>query len=310
VVTSFSGIRFFCKEFAENLRRSPFVAVTHGLQVVISLMVLGFFVILMAFIGSFLFSLRNMVEVYAFLQTDLPAEKYAQIEEAIRQLPNVKELQYISREDALKRFSESYHIEVEDILEYNPLPPTYILRPVDVSKTEELAAQLEKLDGMWQVRYGRKEVASLMKVLLGVQVVFALTMLLLLSAAWSSVNNIIRMSVYSRRREIRIMQLVGATNSFIRWPFLLEGAFFGILGALVALLLIYLIGEAVYTLLQNLKIFLPTIVDKQAVFTLLALGLVVIGFLIGVVSSYTTANRFLGHELRRIEVMRRMEAEL
>ncbi|OGK11679.1 MAG: hypothetical protein A2Y63_06400, partial [Candidatus Riflebacteria bacterium RBG_13_59_9] len=269
-----------------------------------------FFVILMVSIGAFLFSLRNMVEVYAFLKTDLPAERYVEIDQTLRALPEVKELQYISREDALRKFSESYHIDVEDIVEYNPLPPTYILRPADISKTEELATKLEAIEGMWQVRYGRKEVASLMKVLLGVQLVFALTMVLLLSAGFSSINNIIRMSVYSRRTEIRIMQLVGATNSFIRWPFLLEGAFFGIAGALVAALFIYLIGEAVYTLLSNLKIFLPTIVDKRLMFSLLALGLVVVGFLVGVASSYATATRFLGLEMRRIDEMRRLEAKV
>ena len=308
MVTSFSGIRFFFKEFAENLRRSPFVALTHGLQVIISLMVLGFFVMLMVFIGAFLFSLRNMVEVYAFLETDLPAERYVEIDKMLRDIPNVKELQYISREDALKKFSESYHISVEDILEYNPLPPTYILRPSDVTKIESLASQLEAIDGMWQVRYGRKEVTSLMKVLVGVQVVFALTMILLLSATFSSINNIVRMSIYSRRREIRIMQLVGATNWFIRWPFIIEGAFFGVIGALAAVLIIYMIGEAVYSLLASLEIFLPTIVDVQMMFGLLALGTVAVGLLIGVVSSLTAANRFLSTEMRRIEEMRRMEA--
>jgi cell division transport system permease protein len=308
VVTSFSSLRFFIKEFTENLRRSPFVAVTHGLQVVISLMVLGFFIILAVFIGAFLFSLRNMVEVYVFLKTDLSAERYVQIDEELRKLPGVKEFQYISREDALKKFSESYHLNVEDILEYNPLPPTYILRPAEVSQISELATQAEAIDGVWQVRYGRKEVSSLMKVLLGMQVVFGITMLLLLSAAISSINNIIRMSVYGRRNEI--MQLVGATNWFIRWPFMLEGAFFGTVGAVVALVVIYLIGETLLKVLEALKIFIPSLVNAGVMFFLLAVGLILIGFLIGVISSYMTANRFLNTETRRIEEMRRMEAGL
>ncbi len=308
--TSFSSLRFFIKEFAENLRRNPFVAITHGLQVVISLMVLGFFIILVVFVSAFLFSLRNMVEVYAFLKTDLSAERYVQIDEAMRNLPNVKELQYVSREEALKKFGESYHLQVADILEYNPLPPTYIMRPADMSKIEGLVAQLEAIDGVWQVRYGRKEVSALMRVLMGMQVVFAITILLLLSAAISSINNIIRLSVYSRRNEIRIMQLVGATNWFIRWPFILEGAFFGIIGAVVAILVIYLIGGAIITALEALEIFIPSLVNVPAMFLLLSLGLISVGFLIGVLSSFLTANRFLNTEYRRIEEMRRLEVGL
>ncbi len=308
--TSFSSLRFFIKEFAENLRRNPFVAITHGLQVVISLMVLGFFIILVVFVSAFLFSLRNMVEVYAFLKTDLSAERYVQIDEAMRNLPNVKELQYVSREEALKKFGESYHLQVADILEYNPLPPTYIMRPADMGKIEGLVAQLEAIDGVWQVRYGRKEVSALMRVLMGMQVVFAITILLLLSAAISSINNIIRLSVYSRRNEIRIMQLVGATNWFIRWPFILEGAFFGIIGAVVAILVIYLIGGAIITALEALEIFIPSLVNVPAMFLLLSLGLISVGFLIGVLSSFLTANRFLNTEYRRIEEMRRLEVGL
>lgn len=310
VGTSFSSLRFFLKEFSENIRRSPFVAMTHGLQVVISLMVLGFFIIIVVFISAFLLSLRNMVEVYAFLKTDLSAAQYVQIDEAMRKLPNIKELQYISREEALKKFGESYRINVEDILDYNPLPPTYIMRPADVSKIEELVGKVEEISGVWQVRYGRKEVSALMRVLVGMQVVFAITMLLLLSAAVSSINNIIRLSVYSRRNEIRIMQLVGATNWFVRWPFIIEGAFFGIAGAVAAMLVIYVIGEAIVTALEALKIFMPALVNVPAMLILLALGLVTVGFLIGVLSSYFTANRFLNTEARRIEEMRRMEAGL
>jgi cell division transport system permease protein len=308
VGTSFSSVRFFFKEFAENLRRSPYVSVTHGLQVVMSLMILGFFIILMSSIASFLFSLRNMVEVYAYLDTDLTAEQYTEIDRQLKQLPGVKELEYKSREDALKEFSQAYHVSVEGILEYNPLPPTYIFRPVDVSKTEELAKRIEAIDGVWQVRYGRKEVSTLMKLLLGMQVVFALTMLLLLSATFSSVNNIVRMSIYGRRREIRIMQLVGATEWFIRWPFLIEGSFFGLVGATAAVLAIYLIREVVVKVLSSLKIFMPSFVDSGLLFFGLATGLLALGVIVGLVSSASAVNRFLRVEMRRIQEMRRIEA--
>lgn len=305
--TSFSSIRFFFKEFAENLRRNPYISFTHGLQVVMSLMILGFFIILMSSIASFLFSLRNMVEVYAYLETDLTAEQYAEIDRQLKQLPGVKELEYKSREDALKEFSQAYHVSVEGILEYNPLPPTYIFRPEDVGKTEELARRIEAIDGVWQVRYGRKEVSTLMKLLLGMQVVFALTTLLLLSATFSSVNNIVRLSIYSRRREIRIMQLVGATEWFIRWPFLIEGAFFGLVGAIAAVLAIYLIREVVVKLLASLRIFMPSFVDSGLLFVGLAIGLLALGVVVGLVSSATAVNRFLRVEMRRIQEMRRVE---
>lgn len=301
------NLQFLLKEFLENLRRNPFLAVTHALQVIISLTVFGFLLLVMAYLGAFFFSLQSMVEVSAFLRTDLTAQKYLEIEKEMKALPGVESINYISPQDALAEFGKTYHLDVTEMLGYNPLPPQYILKPSNLKEVEKLAAQVEAIDGVWQVRYGRKEVRALMKVLLGFQVSFFFILMILTWATVSSINNIVRLSIYSRRTDIRIMQLVGATNWFIRWPFLYEGIFFGVVGALVAAGSIYLLGEVALGTLASLKIFLPQILDLRLLLSVDALVLLMLGLSVGFLSSLFTSNRFLSSEYRRIEDMRRME---
>ncbi|OPX22994.1 MAG: hypothetical protein B1H03_02880 [Planctomycetales bacterium 4484_113] len=301
------ALQFLFKEFLENLRRNPFLAVTHTLQVIISLTVFGFLLLVMAYLGAFFLSLQSMVEVSAFLRTDLTAQQYMEIEKRIRALPGVENIKYVSPEEALREFGKTYHLDVTEMLGYNPLPPQYILKPKNLKEVEKLAAQVEAIDGVSQVRYGRKEVRSLMKVLLGFQVSFFFILMILVWATVSSINNIVRLSIYSRRTDIRIMQLVGATNWFIRWPFLYEGVFFGVFGALVAAGFIYILGEAAVSTLASLKIFLPQILDLRLLLAAVSLVLLALGLCVGFLSSLLTANRFLATEHRRIQEMRRME---
>ncbi len=308
-ISGLANLAFFLKEFLENLRRNTYVAITHGLQVIISITVLGFLVIVMTYLAAFVLSLQQMVEVYVYLEIGLPAERYVEADKSIRNLENIESIGYKSPEDALKDFSETFpDLPVQDILEgENPLPPTYIIKPKNVSEIEGLAQRIEKIPGVWQVRYPKKEVAKLMRVLVGVEIGFLLILLLLISGTASSVHNVIRLSIYSRRKEIRIMQLVGATNSFIRWPFLIEGMFIGLVGSSIGIIAILLLGQTAVSLLQRLSLFLPQIINVRLLFTVLALSLLSFGVIGGFISSLLAANRFLASDLRRVEDMRKIE---
>lgn len=269
---------------------------------------LGFLVVVMTYIAAFVLSLQQMVEVYVYLNIGLTAEEYVEIDKRISQVEGIESIGYKSPEQALKDFSKTFKVDVEDILEgENPLPPTYIIKPKKVREIQRIADEISKIDGVWTVRYPRKEVAKLMRVLFGAEVGFFLILLLLVSGTVSSVHNVIRLSVYSRRKEIRIMQLVGATNSFVLWPFLIEGIFFGLTGAAVAILVIFGLAQAAINLLQRLNLFLPRLIDVKVFFILLSAGLVGLGTIGGFFSSLIAVNRFLSSEIRRVEDMKRLE---
>lgn len=269
---------------------------TYATQVTVALLVLGAFLIGMIIASSFLDSLKKYGEIHAYLADDLAPQDYLRIDDAIKNDPDAVDVRYVSKEDALKNFAKTSGIDIKDLLATNPLPAMYVVAPRSLKNTSALVARLGNIPGVSDVRYGEQFLAGLANALRAVQVVFALTILLLISASFSSINNIIRLSVYTRRREIRIMQLVGATKWFIRWPFIIEGAAVGIFGGIIATLILIAGYNALIKLLEAFEVFVHLMVTPQAVAVTVAAVLIPLGLVIGVVSSFFTLNTFLFSE--------------
>jgi len=278
--------------------------------VTVALLVLGAFLIGMIIASSFLDSLKKYGEIHVYLADDLAPQDYLRIDDAIKNDSDAADVRYVSKEDALKNFARSSGIDIKDLLATNPLPAMYVVAPRSLKSTSALADRLGKLPGVSDVRYGEKFLAGLANALRAVQVVFALTILLLISASFSSINNIIRLSVYARRREIRIMQLVGATKWFIRWPFIFEGGAVGLFGGVVATIILVAGYNALIKLLEAFEVFVNLMVTPDVVAATVAAVIIPLGLVIGVVSSYFTLNTFLFREEQMVLESERLKRGL
>lgn len=276
----------------------------------VALLVLGAFLIGMIIASSFLNSLKRYGEIHVYLSDDLAPQDYVRIDEAIKSDQDVADMRYVSKEDALKNFARSSGIDVKDLLGTNPLPAQYIVQGRTLKGTAALADRLGKIPGVSDVRYGQQFLAGLANALRAVQVVFALTILLLISASFSSINNIIRLSVYARRREIRIMQLVGATKWFVRWPFIFEGGAVGLFGGVVATIILVAGYNALIKLLEAFEVFVNLMVTPDVVAATVAAVIIPLGLVIGVVSSYFTLNTFLFREEQMVLESERLKRGL
>jgi cell division transport system permease protein len=205
--------------------------------------------------------------------------------------PKVKSADFVGKNEALDRMRRSNKELVED-LAYNPLPDAFEVQPVKGEYTKEIAQTLEsKPPGVEKVTYGEKTANRILKVARVIEALFLLAVVILLAASTLLIANTIRLSIFSRRREIEVMKLVGATNWFVRGPFMLEGLICGFVGSLLAVLLL-LLGK---------EIALPQILghiddgdDVQAIaFGLNALIVIGIGLLLGAAGSGLTIRRFL-----------------
>ncbi len=205
--------------------------------------------------------------------------------------PKVKTATFVGKEQALERMRKQNPELVQD-LAYNPLPDAYEVQPVKGEYTQEIAQSLEpKPPGVEKVTYGEKTANRILKVARVIEALFLLAVVILLAASALLIANTIRLSIFSRRREIEVMKLVGATNWFVRGPFMLEGLIVGLIGSVVAVLLL-LLGK---------EIALPQILghiddgkDVQAIsFGLNALIVIAIGLLLGAAGSGLTIRRFL-----------------
>jgi cell division transport system permease protein len=205
--------------------------------------------------------------------------------------PQVKTADFVSKAEALERMRKQNPELVQD-LAYNPLPDAYEVQPVKGEYTRQIAQTLEpRPAGVDKVTYGEKTANRILKVARVIEVLFLLAVIILLAASTLLIANTIRLSIFSRRREIEVMKLVGATNWFVRGPFMLEGLICGFVGSLFAVLLL-LLGK---------EIALPQILghiddgeDVQAIaFGLNALIVIGIGLLLGAAGSGLTIRRFL-----------------
>lgn len=294
---------FLFKEFVSGLGQNRFLHLTYGAQVTISLLVLGVFFVLLILGATAWGKMGAALKVHVYLQDDISADQVVALEGQLQQLDHVTGVKYRSKEEALEVFaSRNTSIPLEDLQgSDNPLPASYIVTVDRPSNIPMVVEKMEPLPGILQINYGAQVVQNYLKVLSILVLICIVTITLLVVFTYSSISNIIGLSVYARRTEIRIQQLVGATWWFIRWPFLFEGVFVGITGAAIAMLIIVallaMLSQAMR--LADLAQALPgTGLAGWVVYAGLAVLLVGLGAVVGFVGSLKSVNAYLRRELQ------------
>ena len=206
--------------------------------------------------------------------------------------PQVKSFTFISKQQALRRMEKSYP-QLTENLPSNPLPDSFEIVPKKGEDTEPIALSIRgaKLPGVDEVKYGKETSKRILQIARAIQVVFLIAVIILLIASTILIANTIRLSIFARRREIEVMKLVGATNWFVRGPFMLEGLLTGLIGSIAAIVLLFLSREvAVPQILGHIQDD-PDV--RAMAFTYTALILLMGGLAIGAVGSGLTLRRFL-----------------
>ncbi|OUM88802.1 MAG: cell division protein FtsX [Bacillus thermozeamaize] len=209
--------------------------------VALSMLILGLFYLLVSNINHFTSTVEDQVEMKVYMELTAGEQETKQLEERLRNDPAVKEVQFIPKEKGLEQFSESLGERgqlLEGLKEENPLPDAFLVRTYEPQQIAPLAEQLKRLETVRNVNYGQEYVDKLLSFTDAVRWVGLILVALLAVTAVFLISNTIRITIFSRRQEIEIMKLVGATNWFVRGPFLVEGILLGVFGALIPALLL------------------------------------------------------------------------
>jgi cell division transport system permease protein len=280
--------------FSESLRSlganlSTTIAAT--MTVLIGMFLLGLFIALGSWVVSWSDHVKRELLVKVFYVQDAKESQINAVRAQLEADPRVKSVTFISAEQALERMQQKFP-ELTANLPSNPLPPSHEVVPVRAEDVNAIAQSLRPLPaGVEKVKYGKQTADRILRVARVIEIVFLAAVLVLLVASTLLIANTIRLSIFSRRREIEVMKLVGATNWFVRGPFMLEGLICGLLGSLVAIVLL-LVGK---------ELALPAILgriesssDVEALsFMVNALILLFVGLAVGAVGSGLTLRRFL-----------------
>jgi cell division transport system permease protein len=284
-------VKLLFSESFRSLGANLSTTIAATMTVLIGMFLLGLFIALGSWVVSWSDHVKRELLVKVFYKQDA---KEAQINDVRAQLeadPRVKSVTFISAEKALERMKQKFP-ELTANLPSNPLPPSHEVVPVRAEDVNAIARSLSPLPaGVEKVKYGKQTADRILRVARVIEIVFLAAVLVLLVASTLLIANTIRLSIFSRRREIEVMKLVGATNWFVRGPFMLEGLICGLLGSVVAIVLL-LVGK---------ELALPAILgriesssDVEALsFLVNALILLFVGLGVGAVGSGLTLRRFL-----------------
>jgi cell division transport system permease protein len=297
-------LRTVVGEAFRSLGASMSTTVAATLTVLIGMFVLGLTIALGSWVLSWSdHAKRQLLDKVYFCTagekgcaSDVTAKQVEKVRLVLANDERVKTITFISAEEALARMKRRYPDLVEN-LTYNPLPPAFEVVPTKAEYTDDIKQTIltsgpggGRPAGVQTVKDGGEKSRRVIKVGSIIEAVFVIGLIVLLVASTLLIANTIRLSIFARRREIEVMKLVGATNWFVRGPFMIEGLICGLVGSLAAILLLVIGRELVLPSLPQVN----STPDVQALaFELTALVILGAGLLLGALGSALTLHRFL-----------------
>jgi cell division transport system permease protein len=292
---------FFLKEAIRSLSRNAAPSLAAVLTVLMTALVLGVFIPIVQATTGTANSIRGKVVVDIYAKDGATLKQLHDLRNALATTPNVKKIQFITKQQALAD-EKRKHPEAYQLLGTNPLPNLFRVTPKDPDKIDAIVDRLAPVDpktgkrkpqlaAIDEVRNRRDETSKILSATGLVKLLTAGLTALLLVTSIALVANTIRLSIFSRRREVEVMKLVGATNWFIRWPFVIEGVIVGLLGGLLAVLCL-MIAKATFVdpLEQRFALLAaPKTIDFRMLIGLLMLSCVAVS----AIGSGLTLRRFL-----------------
>ena len=298
-----SRLIYVLKHSLEGVARNLSTTLGSIITIFLSLFIIGLFLMGGDVIQNFVQSVENEVSITAYVADEASESDIAAAQDYIRGLDGVASVSFTTKDQALEKFREmSSNAAIVDELGGNPLPASIDIELSDPQKVEEVAKQIESSDQFKKIadednpsdslKYGQRTVERLFSVTNYIRYIGIALIILLVFIALVFINNTIRLAIMARRKEIAIMRLVGASNGFIRGPFLMEGALHAIIGAALAIVSIELIRNLALPRLQASLAFLPIDVAPNT-FLFIYLILLVAGLIIGLIGSMLAMRRYL-----------------
>ncbi|MBF0599775.1 ABC transporter permease [Atopobiaceae bacterium FL090493] len=303
-----SNFGYSLREAGHHFRRNLSTALGAVVTIFLSLFIIGVFVLGSSIVNNMVGSVEDKVTIQAFLSDDAVQDKVDALQKSVQGWDNVESVTYKSKDEALEEYrttmsNKNAAAAVDALDGQNPVPASLVIKlddPQQVSATADkliadpsFAEVCDDTDNpAASVQYGQETVERLFSVANYIRVIAVVLVIMLTFVAFVFINNTIRLAISARRREIAIMRLVGASNGFIRGPFLMEGALEALIGALLSIGALQLVISVVLPRLESSLQFLAIAVDPAIVgFTYVIL--IVVGLVIGLFGSAIAMGRYL-----------------
>lgn len=283
------------RESFKSIGRNGWMTFASVSAVTVTLLLVGVFVVIMMNLSKVADDLEKDVEIKVMVELTADEAALATLEEEITNISGVAEILYSPKEEELNDLVLDFGEDLRLFEQENPLHNVFYAKAVNPQETEAVALAIDELDNTFEVKYGKGKIEKLFSFLNTSRNVGLVLIIALLFTAMFLISNTIRITIVARSRDIEIMKLVGATNWFIRIPFILEGIWLGILGAIIPITLVTFLYYKIYHMLApkltqgnlfELLEFSPFIYQVNALILLMAV-------FIGVWGSFMSVRKFL-----------------
>ena len=287
------NLAFFLREAFKNMRLNLLMTMTAVTTTAVCVLVLGIAILVSAHVEGIVRQIGQDVSITAFFPDDMTEKKMEDIRSSVESYPEVNSVTYVSKEQALDRFKEMM-ADQPDIYEgigSNVLPASLEIQLKDPRTSQAVADKL-RAEGFTELSYPQQTIERLNTVTDYIIWALRAATFLFFLASTMLIFNTIRLSIFARRKEIEVMKLVGASDDFVRAPFVLEGLVQGLIGAALAALLVVWANLIFVSWAHEALHFVP--VSSDAVDTLLVLlVLIAVGAIVGILGSFFSVRRFL-----------------
>lgn len=292
-----SSIKYYFVDALKSLKRNMTISTASMATVAATLFIMGVFLLTMLNVSKGVSSVESKVEIKVFLKEDITLTDQRDIETKLKNSEGVREVIYESKSEALKKFTEQLSEKDRSLLSgydnvNNPLPSSFIVRMDKPERAQIIADSLQGMKGIESIGNDKELIENIIAISKAIRWIGLAIFAMLVGVSLFLIVNTIKLTVFSRRREIGIMKFVGATDWFIRWPFIIEGIILGIIGGLIANIILYYSYK--FTFIEVTEaLMVIKLVSPEYVLTTILWQFIAAGAAIGALGSSIALRKFL-----------------
>lgn len=289
-------IKMFLMDALKSLKRNKTITLASIITVSATLFIFGVFLLVAQTINLGVQSVESKVEIKAYLVDEITSAEKDNVYNIIMGVDGVKEVTYETKEEAFEKFKERLG-ENNAILtgfseDRNPLPNSYVITLKEPEAAIRVEEALKGVRGVEDVGNERETVEKIITLARLIRTIGVVIFIILVLVSLFLISNTIKLTVYSRRREIGIMKFVGATDWFIRWPFLIEGMIMGLVGGFIAVAVVYFAYNLIYVDVTK-TMFYAELISPAYILNNFTWQFGLTGLFIGAMGSFIALKRFL-----------------
>jgi len=293
----FENSGFYLKEALHSIKRNAMVNIATFISFTTILIIVGAFLLISLNMDVFLQGMESQLEIVVYLNDDISQKELNALTGRIEAYNGIENIRFLSKEEAFEEFMADIGGQeaILNSITKNPLPASYIIKLSESKDIPVIAESIAKLPYIEEVVYGKGVVEKIVNISSVIRKGGLIILGFLVFSSILIISNIIKITVYTRKNEIEIMSLAGATGWFIRWPFIIAGFLQGILSAILAVLFLYNIYFFTINLIQRNIPFFSIVWDRLL---LLPIGLIILflGSTIGIIGSLFSVGKYLNEK--------------